>query len=139
MDARITTMAAWGALFLGTLAATTALYGRYRILPALFTGPEVCRLEAGGCQVLFRTPQASLLGVPNAALGLLLYLLVGLGLFFGWANGWLLAGASCALVMSARLGWYLLSHRLECRICWVGHLANGLLWLSLLARLPQSG
>ena len=46
-----------------------ALYGHYRVLPAWLTGPEVCLMEDGGCAVLFRSPRARLLGVPNALLG----------------------------------------------------------------------
>jgi uncharacterized membrane protein len=123
------------ALAAGALAAAIALYGRYRVLPAALTGPEVCRREAGGCQVLFRTREASLLGVPNAALGLILYGVIALGLVWDWPRAWLLAAATPALGISILLGRYLLSRRLECRICWVGHVANALLWAALLTGL----
>ena len=63
------------------------LYGHYLVLPAWLTGPEICQLEAGGCAVLFRTPRARLLGVPNASLGVLLYALL--------ATGWRSAGRRC--------------------------------------------
>ena len=41
-------------------------------------------MEGGGCAILFRTPRAALLGVPNASLGVLLYLLLATGLIAGW-------------------------------------------------------
>ena len=59
----------WIALGLGTAAAAAALYGHYRVLPGWLTGPEVCLMEDGGCAVLFRSPRSSLIGVPNALLG----------------------------------------------------------------------
>src|SRR6187200_2529807 len=73
----------WLALLAGTCAAAAALYGHYRVLPGWLTGPEICQLEDGGCQVLFRTPRARLLGVPNAALGILLYVILAAGLIGG--------------------------------------------------------
>ncbi len=118
----------------GSLAAAAALYGRHRVLPGFLTGPTVCRLEAGGCEVLFRTPEAELLGVPNATLALVLYSGLVLGLWLRCPPAALLAGASLALAMSVYLAYYLVSRRLECRICWVGHAANFVLWLSLLGR-----
>jgi uncharacterized membrane protein len=118
----------------GAFAAIVALYGRYRVLPSVFTGPTICRLEAGGCQVLFRTPAAALLGVPNAALALALYLLLALGLALNWPSLLLLAAATLALVMSVYLAWYLIRNRLECRVCWTGHAANLALWLMLFIR-----
>ena len=39
----------WLALAGGTAAAAAALYGHYHVLPAWLTGPEICRLEDGGC------------------------------------------------------------------------------------------
>jgi uncharacterized membrane protein len=121
-------------IVVGGSAALAAYYGRYRVLPRLFTGPRVCRLEAGGCQVLFRTPAAAVLGVPNAALALLLYVLLALGLLLDWPSLLLLTGASWALAMSVYLSWYLIRNRLECRVCWTGHAANLALWLMLLIR-----
>jgi uncharacterized membrane protein len=123
-----------GGTIAGALASAVALYGRYRILPAVLTGPHVCRLEAGGCQVLFRTPAASLLGVPNAVLGLIMYGMLGLGLLLHWPSVWLLAGSTLALAMSAYLARYLVANRLECRVCWTGHVANLVVWLLLLVR-----
>ncbi len=122
------------AIGVGSLAAAAALYGRHRILPSFLTGPRVCRLEAGGCQVLFRTPKAALLGVPNATLALVLYAGLVVGTWLRWPTAALLVGASLALAMSVYLAHYLVSRDLECRICWVGHAANLVLWLSLLAR-----
>lgn len=121
------------ALGVGFAAAAAALYGRYRVLPSFLTGPEICQLEAGGCQVLFRTPRAAVLGVPNSALGLLLYALIALGILLGWSAILLLLGATLALAMSVYLAYSLLSRHLECRICWAGHVANLVLWIALLA------
>ena len=46
----------WLALIAGACASAAALYGHYLVLPGWLTGPEICQLEHGGCQVLFRTP-----------------------------------------------------------------------------------
>ena len=127
-------MLIWIALCAGAAAAAAALYGHYRVLPAWLTGPEVCQLDHGGCAVLFRTPRASLLGVPNALLGVLLYGLLAIGLLLDWPPRWLFVMTLPALAMSAFLGWSLISRRLQCRICWTGHLANALLAAGLLGR-----
>jgi uncharacterized membrane protein len=118
----------WIALIGGLSAAIAALYGHYRVLPSWLTGPEICQLEHGGCAVLFRSPRASLLGVPNAALGVTLYVLLALGLLLGWPP-WMLAAMTLpAVVMSAFLGWSLISNGHQCRICWLGHICNALLF-----------
>lgn len=118
------TGALWTAMAVGLASALVALYGRYRDLPAWLTGPATCKLEGAGCQALFRTPRAALLGVPNALLGAAFYPLLAFGLLAGWDLRLLAGGAGLALGMSAFLGWSLLSRRLECRICWAGHWAN---------------
>ena len=125
----------WIALMCGTAAAVAALWGHYRVLPSWLTGPEVCRLEDGGCAVLFRTPRARLLGVPNAALGLLLYLTIAAGLLLGWPPLLLFSMTLPAVAMSAFLAYSLISQRLECRICWTGHISNWVLAASLLLML----
>lgn len=114
----------WIALLVGASASAAALWGYYRELPGWLTGPEICRLEGGGCAILFRTPRAALLGVPNASLGMLLYLALATGLLAGWAPVLLFAMTLPAVAMSAFLGWSLYSRRLQCRICWAGHAAN---------------
>jgi uncharacterized membrane protein len=125
----------WLALAGGTAAAAAALYGHYRVLPAWLTGPEICRLEDGGCAVLFRSPRAALLGIPNAALGLLLYGLLAVGLLLQWPV-WLLVSMTVpAVTMSLFLGYSLITNGLECRVCWTGHFSNALLFVVLLARL----
>jgi uncharacterized membrane protein len=124
----------WLALAGGAAAAAAALYGHYLVLPAWLTGPEVCQLEAGGCAILFRSPRASLLGVPNAALGLLLYVLLAVGLLAGWPPLLLFAMTIPAVAMSAFLGYGLISRGLQCRICWTGHAANAVLALTLAVR-----
>jgi uncharacterized membrane protein len=114
----------WLALLLGAGASAAALWGYYRELPGWLTGPEICQLEAGGCAVLFRTPRAALLGVPNASLGIVLYALLAAGLLLRWPALLLFVMTLPAVAMSAFLGWSLWSRRLQCRICWTGHLAN---------------
>lgn len=124
----------WMALAGGTAAAAAALYGHYRVLPGWLTGPDICRLEDGGCGVLFRSPRAALLGVPNAALGLLLYALLAVGLLMDWP-AWLLLGMTApAVAMSAFLGRSLIVNRHQCRICWTGHVSNAILFAAFLLR-----
>jgi uncharacterized membrane protein len=121
----------WIALAVGGTAAAAALYGHYLVLPGWMTGPEICRLEHGGCAVLFRSPRARLLGVPNALLGMLLYLLLGAGLVLEWPPWTLFALTLPAVAMSAFLGYSLIANRRQCRICWAGHIANALLFVML--------
>jgi len=124
----------WIALLGGGVAAAAAFYGHYRVLPGWLTGPEICRLEDGGCAVLFRSPRSALLGVPNAALGLLLYFLLTAGVLLVWPAWLLLAMTVPAVAMSAFLGWSLIVNRRQCRICWAGHMSNAVLFVVLLAR-----
>ncbi len=131
------TWALWAAMTAGLASALIALYGHYRDLHAWLTGPNTCTLEGGGCQALFRTPRAALLGVPNALLAALFYPLLAFGLRAGWNLPLLLGGASVALAMSAFLAWSLLSRNLECRICWAGHWANLAIWGILAWRAAQ--
>lgn len=123
------------ATLIGWLAALVALYGRYRTLPGWLTGPNVCRLEEGGCGVLFRTREAALLGVPNSLLGAFYYPLLAFGIHALWPTFLLFAAASFAFGMTVWLGWFLLSRKLECRVCWTGHFTNAFVWLVLAARL----
>jgi uncharacterized membrane protein len=121
----------WLALLIGLFAAAAALYGHYLVLPGWLTGPQICQLEDGGCQVLFRTPRARLLGVPNAALGVLLYVILAAGLIVDapavllWALTW------PAVAMSGFLGYGLIVNHRQCRICWTGHVANAVLFVAL--------
>jgi uncharacterized membrane protein len=121
----------WLALVVGACASAAALYGHYLVLPGWLTGPEICQLEHGGCQVLFRSPRARLLGVPNAALGILLYVLLAAGLLVGAPVLMLFVLTWPALAMSAFLGYGLLVHHRQCRICWAGHVANAVLFVGL--------
>jgi len=114
----------WLALLLGASASAAALWGYYRVLPGWLTGPEICQLEAGGCAVLFRTPRAALLGIPNASLGILLYVLLAVGLLTRWPALLLFLMTLPAVAMSIFLAWSLWSRRLQCRNCWTGHVAN---------------
>jgi uncharacterized membrane protein len=124
----------WTALVAGAAAATAALYGHYRVLPGWLTGPEVCLMEDGGCGVLFRSPRSRLLGVPNALLGVLLYMLLAAGLLLRWPAALLFVMTLPAVAMSAFLGRSLLANHLQCRICWTGHIANAVLALALAMR-----
>ena len=124
----------WISLVVGAAASVAALWGYYRELPAWLTGPEVCAMQGGGCAILFRTPRATLLGIPNASLGILLYALLAVALLNGWPRSLLVLMVVPAVAMSAFLGWSLLSRGLQCRICWAGHLANFTLLLCLLGR-----
>jgi uncharacterized membrane protein len=121
----------WTALVVGACASAAALYGHYLVLPGWLTGPEICQLEHGGCAVLFRTPRARLLGVPNAALGLALYVVLAAGLLLDWPRAWLFLLTLPAVAMSAFLGYSLIANNRQCRICWAGHVANGVLCLML--------
>jgi uncharacterized membrane protein len=125
------TLIIWIAILLGACASAAALYGYYLVLPPWLTGPEICQLEAGGCQVLFRTPRARLLGVPNASLGIALYVLLGVGMAVGWPALLLFAMTWPAIAMSAVLGYSLIANRRQCRICWTGHVANAVLFVAL--------
>jgi uncharacterized membrane protein len=130
----VSTVVIWMALVVASIASAAALYGHYAVLPPWLTGPEICKLEHGGCAVLFRSPRASLLGVPNAALGLAFYGLLAAGLIVHWP-AWVLAAMTMpAVAMSAFLGWSLIVNHRQCRICWTGHIANGVLFALLLAR-----
>ena len=124
----------WLPLFGGAIAAAAALYGHYRELPGWMTGPEICRLEGGGCALLFRSPRAALLGFPNAALGLALYALLALGLLMRWPPALLWVMTLPAVAMSAFLGYSLIANGHQCRICWTGHLSNAALFVILGAR-----
>jgi uncharacterized membrane protein len=128
----LSTTVIWLALAGGSAAAAAALYGHYRVLPGWMTGPEICRLEAGGFAVLFRSPRAALLGVPNAGLGLVLYLLLAVGLLAGAPPLLLFLMTLPAVAMSAFLGRSLIVNGHQCRICWTGHISNAVLAVSLL-------
>jgi tetratricopeptide (TPR) repeat protein len=121
----------WIALGFGAAAATAALYGHYRVLPAWLTGPEVCLMEDGGCAVLFRSPRSRLWGVPNALLGVTLYVLLACGLLLHWPAWLLFVMTLPAVAMSLVLARSLIARQLQCRICWTGHVANVVLAVTL--------
>ncbi|HVZ80034.1 MAG TPA: vitamin K epoxide reductase family protein [bacterium] len=121
----------WLAMGTGFLGAIAALYGRYRTLPPWLTGPTICRLEAGGCQVLFRTKNAALLGVPNSLLAVFYYPALAAGILLHWPWILLFSGASSAFLMTLILAWILMRDRLECRVCWTGHACNAVIWAIL--------
>ena len=84
--------------------------------------------------MLFRSPRAKLLGIPTSAFGLCLYAGLAVGLLRGWPPAWLFALTVPAAAMSAFLAYSLLSNKRECRICWMGHLANGTLLVVMASR-----
>jgi uncharacterized membrane protein len=122
----------------GFATSAAALSGRYRELPSFLTGPRICKLEAGGCAILFRTKTAALLGVPNSLLGLVYYAALPVALAFGAPAGPLAAISLAPVAMTVYLARYLIREKLECRICWVGHAANAAtaacLWVRFLVR-----
>lgn len=124
----------WLALAVGAFASVAALWGYYSVLPGWLTGPEICKLEHGGCAVLFRTPRAALLGIPNAWLGVLLYMSLSVGLIAGWPAWFIVLMVVPAVAMSAFLGWSLWTRNLQCRICWAGHVANFSLFVLMIVR-----
>jgi uncharacterized membrane protein len=124
----------WIALIVAAAASAAALYGHYRDLPWWLTGPTICRLDGNGCAVLFRTPRASVLGVPNALLGLVLYAILAIGVLSQWPASWLLALTTPAIGMSVFLGASLIRNKRECRICWTGHVANAVLFACFVLR-----
>lgn len=124
----------WLALLGGTAAAAAAWYGHYYVLPGWLTGPDICQLDDGGCRVLFRSPRAALLGVPNATLGLALYALLATGLLVDAPSWVLLTMTLPAVAMSAFLGRSLIVNGHQCRICWTGHISNAVLFVLLLVR-----
>ena len=124
----------WIALAGGTAASLAALYGHYLVLPSFLTGPEICRLEHGGCAVLFRSPRAAIFGIPTAAFGLILYALLAAGVLLQWPPWILLVMTVPAVAMSIFLGRSLIVNRRQCRICWTGHLSNAALFLLLLLK-----
>ena len=128
------TILLWCAIATGMAASASALYGHYRVLPGWLTGPEICQLENGGCTILFRSPRSRLLGIPNAALGLLLYLLLAVGILSGWPVRLLVVMTIPAVAMSAFLAYSLITNHHQCRICWTGHTANAALLVLLLLR-----
>ena len=129
----------WLALPAGPPPRRRRWYGHYYVLPGWLTGPEICRLEHGGCAVLFRSPRAALLGVPNATLGLALYALLAAGLLLHVPSWQLLAMTFPAVAMSAFLGRSLIVNGHQCRICWLGHISNAVLFLTLLYRTIATG
>jgi hypothetical protein len=81
--------------------------------------------------VLFRSPRSRLLGVPNALLGVILYVLLAMGLLRHWPAWLLFAMTLPAVAMSIVLGHSLITRKLQCRICWTGHVANAILAVTL--------
>jgi uncharacterized membrane protein len=139
MSAEAAHLLIWLALAGATAASAAALYGHYRVLPSWLTGPEICQLDDGGCAVLFRSPRSALFGLPNAAFGLALYILLAAGTVLDWPVWLLFLMTIPAVAMSTFLGWSLIVNRRECRICWTGHFSNAVLFIVFAARLLTIG
>ena len=124
-----------GSLITGCLSASVALYGRYYSLPVILTGSSFCHLEDGGCEVLFRSENAALLILPSSLYGILFYLGMASGIFFNWPQWALFVGASGAFAMSIFLALSLIRQKRECRVCWIGHWSNLIIWVILFGKL----
>ena len=131
----ITDILLYVAMSVAWMASVLGLYGRHRDLPAFFTGPQICKLEGHGCQVLFRTKDAAVLGPPNSLLGLLFFSALPIALFLEIKIWILFIASAFSLLMTFYLGYLLISQKLECRICWTGHFANATVWLMLLLKM----
>jgi uncharacterized membrane protein len=127
----------WLAICTGMAAALTAFYGHYKTLPEFLTGPMICETDLR-CSTLFKKKEASLLGIPNAFLGVLLYSFLAIGLQAHFPIWLLLCAASCGLAMSIYLGFNLIRNKRQCRICWTGHISNSIIWLTLVTKLVLS-
>ena len=120
-----------GALLgLGTLGALDALYFTlvtyHLVRPDAAWLPRICRLDEGACARIVDTPEARVLGVPNALVGLGWYVALGAAALLGLPScAWLLAGAAAAVALSAYLAWALLRKlRVACALCFLGHGVN---------------
>jgi hypothetical protein len=72
--------------------------------------------------------------MPNALLGLGLYVTLAAGLLLEWPPFLLFLMTLPAAAMSVFLGHSLIVNKRECRICWAGHIANGALFVILMLR-----
>lgn len=101
--------------------------------PEVFWVPRVCRLDEKSCLLVLETPRAKIFGVPNSALGILVYTYFILDLFFfpPWL-GLLLAGL--ALARSLYLTYSLLFvTKIPCVLCFTSHALNLALFVLYLA------
>ncbi len=124
----------WLAILTGMFAALAAFYGRYRVLPEILTGVLACETGIDSCNSLFQKKEAKLLGIPNAFLGTLMYVFLAIGLIVGCPTWLLICAASCGFAMSIYLGFHLIKNHRRCRICWIGHTSNAIIWFSLITK-----
>lgn len=120
-------------------ASFSSVYHKFA-LPINRAIPRFCRLESKTCQRIVDTPQARLFGIPNSDLGIVYYLgLFGSSLISSsWAQlHWMLVGASAVTVVTGFYLTYVLVFRLRtpCRLCFISHAVNFLIFLLLLAGL----
>lgn len=121
-------------IILGFVAALLALIGRYFKLPAFLTGPLVCQLKEGGCIELFRSPRAVIMGIPMSFFACLFYPILAYGWVYNWPKWLMVAGASVCLMMSVKMGIGLIKRKLQCRICWAGHIINLMIWVQVIVK-----
>jgi uncharacterized membrane protein len=100
--------------------------------------PAVCRMERGECARVIGHPDARLLGVPNAFLGLIYYtvlLIAAVGLLPPNAWTWLEVAASATVAAGAYLTYSLVRRvRIPCTLCFASHVLNLVILLMLLGR-----
>ncbi len=116
------------------LAAAAAALSGYALKGGFRPAP--CASEES-CQNAFTRPEARLLGVPNAALGLCYA--IGVAAFallgaaapspFRWA---IITASVLSIGFGAYLGWILFRERLHCPICIASHIVNAGILLMLL-------
>lgn len=89
--------------------------------------------QLDGPSVVERAQARLFFGVPNSALGVAFYCLVGIGVWVAtapWQYGALFAAAVLAGVTSAYLAYSLLFvTRMQCKFCFTSHAVNALLLL----------
>lgn len=112
-----------------TITALCAL-GLYA---SVFMYRKSLRAQAGDLSEpsVVQRPAANLLaGLPNSALGITFYLILGAGVWVatGWLWAALLAATGAAALMSLALAYSLLFvTRMPCPYCWTSHAVNWLL------------
>jgi len=97
--------------------------------PHVFWVPRICRLSEKGCASVLETPRAKIFGIPNSALGIVLYSYLIFDVFFFpvWI-GWFFL--TLALLRSVYLVYSLLFiTKIPCPLCFISHGINLVLFL----------
>lgn len=105
--------------------------------PEVMWVPKVCRLDEKSCLNVLGTPRAKVFGVPNSALGILVYAFLLLtSHFLSPRPGFLLL--AFALGRSVFLAYSLIFiTRIPCKLCFASHAINLALFLIFLYRVLQ--